>query len=642
MNKLTKILSAIALASAVSAGMVLMAGCEGCSDTTTPPPGGEQHEHTYSPDWSCDENNHWHAATCEHSDLKSDEAAHVDANNDGVCDVCDYDQMPITPYAVGIEMTKTAKEYVLDGSTTAAVALDDIKVNTVLSDGTDGETVTEYAMYGYKGAEPLQAEGKTLTAADVSALGAGAYNIWVEAEIDSNGTNKKVESFVIVYVVDELISIQFNAEAAGTVTTQEAGTTDLMSPTWTFTATFKSGATLPLTADDVKIDNVKTTSATDAGVANIYYEYTNAKGELEKQETTVNYTVTAPQTGGETQVNNYAFSYEELTAALTVNGVAPADKTALSADKFTGSNAFLTFIADGSGSSDQYRTSGGGCIEIKGDRLQVTFLGTGTITLTVSSTGGSNNSRFGIKDASGAYIPASVSTGATAVADGEDAGTYEVTGTAYVTLTFEVSEAGVYTICAPSGTTTRGGRIQTITMVDTVGGSGTVVTDNYSFSYSELTAALTVEGVAPADKTALSADKFTGSNAFLTFIADGSGSSDQYRTSGGGCIEIKGDRLQVTFLGTGTITLTVSSTGGSNNSRFGIKDASGAYIPASVSTGATAVADGEDAGTYEVTGTAYVTLTFEVSEAGVYTICAPSGTTTRGGRIQTITMVDTH
>lgn len=338
MNKLTKILSAIALASAVSAGMVLMAGCEGCSDTTTPPPGGEQHEHTYSPDWSYDENNHWHAATCEHSDLKSDEAAHVDANNDGVCDVCGYDQMPITPYAVGIEMTKTAKEYVLDGSTTAAVALDDIKVNTVLSDGTDGETVTEYAMYGYKGAEPLQAEGKTLTAADVSALGAGAYNIWVEAEIDSNGTNKKVESFVIVYVVDELISIQFNADAAGTVTTQEAGTTDLMSPTWTFTATFKSGATLPLTADDVKINNVKTTSATDAGVANIYYEYTNAKGELEKQETTVNYTVTTPPPSGDEPVEG-VYNVSDATLGnitenttiidqlgLTVTALATTDK----------------------------------------------------------------------------------------------------------------------------------------------------------------------------------------------------------------------------------------------------------------------------------------------------------------------------
>ncbi len=32
--------------------------------------------HTYSQKWSWDENSHWHSATCQHSDLKADEAAH--------------------------------------------------------------------------------------------------------------------------------------------------------------------------------------------------------------------------------------------------------------------------------------------------------------------------------------------------------------------------------------------------------------------------------------------------------------------------------------------------------------------------------------------------------------------------------------
>ncbi len=35
------------------------------------------HEHTFSPDWSKDEQNHWHAATCEHSDVVADKAAHT-------------------------------------------------------------------------------------------------------------------------------------------------------------------------------------------------------------------------------------------------------------------------------------------------------------------------------------------------------------------------------------------------------------------------------------------------------------------------------------------------------------------------------------------------------------------------------------
>ncbi len=39
------------------------------------------HEHTFSSEWSKDDENHWHAATCEHKDEVSDKAAHT--YNDG-------------------------------------------------------------------------------------------------------------------------------------------------------------------------------------------------------------------------------------------------------------------------------------------------------------------------------------------------------------------------------------------------------------------------------------------------------------------------------------------------------------------------------------------------------------------------------
>lgn len=45
------------------------------------------HTHTYKPEWSTDENEHWHDASCGH-DLVSDKAAHEDVENDGVCDIC--------------------------------------------------------------------------------------------------------------------------------------------------------------------------------------------------------------------------------------------------------------------------------------------------------------------------------------------------------------------------------------------------------------------------------------------------------------------------------------------------------------------------------------------------------------------------
>ena len=50
----------------------------------------EAHTHTYAEEWSFDATNHWHAATCEHTDERADVAAHADNNKDHKCDVCGY------------------------------------------------------------------------------------------------------------------------------------------------------------------------------------------------------------------------------------------------------------------------------------------------------------------------------------------------------------------------------------------------------------------------------------------------------------------------------------------------------------------------------------------------------------------------
>ncbi len=83
--------------------MVLLAGCENF------PIGGAPgaHEHTYSEDWSSDASNHWHAATCEHTEEVSELAEHT--WNEGVvtkeateeaagemtytCTVCSYEKV---------------------------------------------------------------------------------------------------------------------------------------------------------------------------------------------------------------------------------------------------------------------------------------------------------------------------------------------------------------------------------------------------------------------------------------------------------------------------------------------------------------------------------------------------------------------
>ena len=63
----------------------------------------EAHIHTYSEEWSSDETNHWHAATCEHTTEVKDKATHsfgeYVSNNNGTktrtCTVCGYKETVI-------------------------------------------------------------------------------------------------------------------------------------------------------------------------------------------------------------------------------------------------------------------------------------------------------------------------------------------------------------------------------------------------------------------------------------------------------------------------------------------------------------------------------------------------------------------
>jgi len=49
------------------------------------------HKHTYETTWSQDDDNHWHKVTCSHDVEPKDKAPHVDANKDSICDTCEWD-----------------------------------------------------------------------------------------------------------------------------------------------------------------------------------------------------------------------------------------------------------------------------------------------------------------------------------------------------------------------------------------------------------------------------------------------------------------------------------------------------------------------------------------------------------------------
>ena len=73
----------------VMVALMLSAGAlAGCGKEEPKPDPVPEHVHTFSTEWTSDETNHWHAATCGH-DVKDGEGAHT-FGNDGMCSVCDY------------------------------------------------------------------------------------------------------------------------------------------------------------------------------------------------------------------------------------------------------------------------------------------------------------------------------------------------------------------------------------------------------------------------------------------------------------------------------------------------------------------------------------------------------------------------
>lgn len=65
-------------------------------------------EHTFSDKWNSDAENHWHPATCEHAETeRGNLAPHADANEDGICDVCEYEVGHNHTYESGWSITDT-------------------------------------------------------------------------------------------------------------------------------------------------------------------------------------------------------------------------------------------------------------------------------------------------------------------------------------------------------------------------------------------------------------------------------------------------------------------------------------------------------------------------------------------------------
>ena len=80
----------LALLACLVLSVAAFASCNGIPGTNDGGNGDGSHTHTYATEWSKDAEGHWYEATCECTDVTETKLNHVDANNDGACDVCTY------------------------------------------------------------------------------------------------------------------------------------------------------------------------------------------------------------------------------------------------------------------------------------------------------------------------------------------------------------------------------------------------------------------------------------------------------------------------------------------------------------------------------------------------------------------------
>lgn len=260
----------------------------------------------------------------------------------------------------------------------------------------------------------------------------------------------------------------------------------------TLTATTDpAGATVTWTsADSTKVEVDQTGKVTAKAVTTTPVLITAKAGE---KSATCNVTV---EEAAPTWPKTNTFNWEKLKEMIEVdppqgyNSDVPGN-TPLIASYFVGENAFLTLNGDGNklgGASYKSGTttiqnSSLKAIELKDGGLSVTFEGTGTLTLGFSSTSSKNTSGLAVVKEDGTKIEATGTlptevkkVEADEVIGGDakytnEAGYYYMTGSTAVTLTFNITEAGTYTIwgrwCYVDGTAkSRGSRVHSIVMVD--------------------------------------------------------------------------------------------------------------------------------------------------------------------------------
>lgn len=412
---------------------------------------------------------------------------------EGVTQEGSYDVNVMLAEFDGLEVTfaeGTPDTYTLTAEQkTAVIDITKIVVKEINADGTVGGAISEYTAKLFKGQQEVAVtDGK-------ATVDGGAYTIWVEAASKLFPGFTRT-SFCLVYVNDDIVNFELKSGNF----TQTVGA-DEMTATWVFEATYASGATKDIKADDCEYDIDTMNVAKDVPLEISYTDY-NAKGEATTKSLNTTYTINMVY--GKT---TYTYDYSKID-----NSNMEGDNTPLKQSDLNGVNSFLKL----GGGTAVYRNktkwnAGADVIEIKSKDnahgLKVTFYGIGKITIGFSSTGSKNWSSVGLADSANNYVAAEYDTSDTNIkVDDKTENLYLVFNTVVSELTFNITKPGTYSIVAAANTSyNRTARIHSVVMEDNVDDPANIVcdadfTDTAKFATGDLAKSSATAPVAIKDK----------------------------------------------------------------------------------------------------------------------------------------------
>ena len=311
---------------------------------------------------------------------------------------------------------------------------------------------------------------------------------------------------------------------------------------------------------------------------------------------------------GDTQKNTYTFNAPDVDAKDIADKAVVEEGTTFGTDGYFKSTGKVI-----------YRTNKDGTIKaLEIDKaetgaIQIVVQGTADATFSVSSTGGSNESRVALIDSDGKTIENTEKI-------------ISVKGTSSTIIKYEKLAAGTYKLVSPEDSTmNRGVRLISATIDDEFEVQPSIVTTDYTFNAPDVDAKDIADKAVVEEGTTFGTDGYFKSTGKVI-----------YRTNKDGTIKaLEIDKaetgaIQIVVQGTADATFSVSSTGGSNESRVALIDSDGKTIENTEKI-------------ISVKGTSSTIIKYEKLAAGTYKLVSPEDSTmNRGVRLISANVSDTY